>query len=413
MAETAKMPPPYVYRRLNKDRKEIRLLTLQPGSGDDEIRCTLRHTFIDERPFPNYETISYVCGRPEEKRPIKLHGSPVNILANSEIVLRRMRLPASKRVLWLDAVCIDQNNVAERGHQVGVMSEIYTNTFRNLIWLGPDDGHTEQAITEIRAVIEEMTRECNGLENFGLVLRNEDRQPQDPYTGLSSIDLSSRSSLLHFFRSTWFRRLWIVQETLLAPISVLHRGHFEIAILDVLRVAAWIHHKWYALSGDARKMISSHTSDMFALVDGEHGSLWSFAKSPRFLDLLTYLTQFETSNPQDHIFGILGLWQQRCGSNEPVELLNPDYLLDVCTVFTNATRYAIQQNGNLWPLASVNVLDHDFGKWPSWVPRWDHVDDDTTDPAVWRNVFNANYGVITESVYLKIYQARFASVVWS
>jgi hypothetical protein len=96
-----------------------------------------------------------------------LHGHETDILASSEAVLRRMRLPASKRVLWLDSICIDQGDTLERGHQVGMMYEIYANTVRNLIWLGPDDGHTAQAIHEIKALLSEITTECGGLDQLG------------------------------------------------------------------------------------------------------------------------------------------------------------------------------------------------------------------------------------------------------
>ena len=64
----------YQYRRLDRSRQEIRLLTLEPGSGTDMLRCTLEHTFLDIKPLPIYETISYVCGDAANKCPIILHG---------------------------------------------------------------------------------------------------------------------------------------------------------------------------------------------------------------------------------------------------------------------------------------------------------------------------------------------------
>lgn len=273
----AKKLPTYSYRPLDRRRKEIRLLTLQPGADPDDIRATLSHAFLVELPFPHYETVSYACGNPNRKRNIILDGDWTRVLENSELVLRRMRLPASERVLWIDAVCIDQHNLSERGHQVGIMSEIYAKTSNNSIWLGPDDGHTAQAIVSMNDVLDEMTTECRGLENLDKVLYDSDGGLNWSRTSLAAIDHTETDdtpSLVHFFRSPWFKRLWIVQEASLAPDSVCYRGRYEIQLLDILRVASWIRYKRLRLS-------RSFTSEfipagaIFDSADKMHGRFWN------------------------------------------------------------------------------------------------------------------------------------------
>jgi hypothetical protein len=386
----------YLYRPLNKDRKEIRLLTLEPGQGDQIIRCTLSHTFLDECPIAHYETISYTCGDPALRSKIMLHGNATDVLASSEVVLRRMRLPAAQRVLWVDSICIDQENTAERGHQVGMMYEIYANTSMNLIWLGPDDGYTEQAAMSVRAIMDEMAEECNGLENLGSILRNEKGTEQFSNTRLSLANLDKTcESLEHLYGSPWFGRLWVVQEVSLAPISACYRGAYEIPILDVLRAVSFLSYKWYHISEYVTSGSENfvHAATIFDLTDREHGYYRRFFKRTTFLSLLDDLRSFGTIDPRDHVFGTLGLWRQQSTSAEQSNLLNPDYSLEICDVFQNAARYAVREAKSLRLLLSCLKSEQDFGKWPSWVPRWDHQFVLDTDSGYLRASFRSDNDV--------------------
>jgi hypothetical protein len=396
---TAEATSKYLYRPLNKDPKEIRLLILEPGHGNQIIRCRLSHTILDGCTMPRYETVSYVCGDPELRSKIMLHDHATYVLASSEVVLRRMRLPTAKRVLWVDSICIDQKNTAERGHQVGMMYEIYASTSRNLIWLGPDDGHTEQAISSIRAVLNEMVREYNGLETLGAILGTDAAVDQFSSTGLSLANLDKIcDSLVHFFSSPWFERLWVVQEVSLAPTSMCYRGEYEIPILDVLHVATSLGYKYRSISEyiAPRDMVSfDHAAAIFDLTDREHGWYWRSTKGMHnsLLNLLGGVRGFKTVDPRDHVFAILGLWRQQPSFTKQNALLDPDYSLDVCDVFQNATRYVITDDESLQALASVFESDMDLGKWPSWVPRFDHKFDYDMDPEPLRANFRSDNGI--------------------
>jgi hypothetical protein len=370
----------YMYLPLNDRRKEIRLLTLEPGHGKEIIRCTLSHAFLEGYPTPHYETVSYTCGNPASRSKIMLHDHATDVLASSEVVLRRMRLPTAQRVLWVDSICINQENTKERGEQVTMMYEIYAKTSRNLIWLGPDDGHTEQAVVSIRAVLDAMAQEYDGLENLGSILRDEEGNEQISSTGLSVVNLDKiLDSLGHFYSSPWFSRLWVLQEVSLAPTSICYRGDYEIPFLDILRTASSLNHK---LNGTSGCKEFAHVTKMFDLADKEHGYYWQFAESMTFLHLLDSVQTFETVDPRDHIFAILGLWQQQSAFARSTDqfLLNPQYFLKVCDVFRNAARYAIREDRSLRVLLSAYEGDQDFGKWSSWVPRWNHQFDRVTDP---------------------------------
>lgn len=87
-----------LYQELDFEQKEIRLLNVYPGSGDELICCSLEHAFLSDTLKPVYETISYVWGDPGRRGSVNLQDCEMDVPAGSEVVLRRMRLPHSKRV---------------------------------------------------------------------------------------------------------------------------------------------------------------------------------------------------------------------------------------------------------------------------------------------------------------------------
>ncbi|KAF9739538.1 heterokaryon incompatibility protein [Paraphaeosphaeria minitans] len=102
-----------VYAPLNSSLDEIRLLRLLPGSDEDRLRCTLSIVSLDDR--PHYEALSYVWGDDlEDTFPISLGGHTVQIRRNLHSALRGIRYLDCERILWIDALCIDQENVEER-----------------------------------------------------------------------------------------------------------------------------------------------------------------------------------------------------------------------------------------------------------------------------------------------------------
>lgn len=127
----------YTYKPLSRGANdEIRLLHLEPGSGDDVVRFTLQHVHLSQTPA--YEAISYRWGDPADTRDAVCDGATMGINTNLHAALKRLRLADSTRVLWADAVCIAQDDVLEKNHQVHLMGRIYAQPTRVLIWLGED-----------------------------------------------------------------------------------------------------------------------------------------------------------------------------------------------------------------------------------------------------------------------------------
>ena len=54
--------------------------------------------------------------------------------------------------VWIDAVCIDQDNTDKKNAQVGRMHDIYSCCNQVYVWLGPDDGMTKTALNIVTTI---------------------------------------------------------------------------------------------------------------------------------------------------------------------------------------------------------------------------------------------------------------------
>lgn len=118
------------------DSNEIRLLDLQPRRPGQGIKCTTRHVKLSEN--PQYEALSYMWG-PKEHRQIEIDEAVVEVRQNLWDALLELRLEKDIRTLWIDAICINQDDISERNHQVTQMGTIYKNSVRCVAWLGLSD----------------------------------------------------------------------------------------------------------------------------------------------------------------------------------------------------------------------------------------------------------------------------------
>jgi hypothetical protein len=126
-------------------------------------------------------------------RTITCHGKQIAITENCESAIRTFRKRWSKRILWIDAICIDQAHVAERNHQVKLMAEIYSSASQVLAYLGP--------------------RVLNGVINY---LDSDNHC----HSGTTII----RDDLVAFLDLPYFNRVWVLQEVALAKLVVLVFG---------------------------------------------------------------------------------------------------------------------------------------------------------------------------------------------
>jgi hypothetical protein len=88
-----------------------------------------------------------------------------------------MRFSDKPRVLWIDAICIDQSSQSEKGEQVAFMSTIYSTAKQNLVYLGEDDaGSAERAAKSVQSLVSEMRAEVGDVEALFDTLHSRKRE---------------------------------------------------------------------------------------------------------------------------------------------------------------------------------------------------------------------------------------------
>jgi Heterokaryon incompatibility protein (HET) len=146
----------YTYSPLDSNTSEFRLVTIEPGEFDEPIRGSIHHAFLDDG--PSFEALSYVWGDATVKEEIQLHGQPFQITKNLTTALRYIRHQDTDRVLWIDAICINQQDIPERSNQVPRMRNIYLSATMVLAWLGeptPDSDTGMRCIKELGELFED------------------------------------------------------------------------------------------------------------------------------------------------------------------------------------------------------------------------------------------------------------------
>jgi hypothetical protein len=100
-----------LYSRLDPNPSKIRLVHNQPGAWDDPILCEIQAVSLDSSPSPIYETLSYTWGDSHVTGPILLGDCVVDVKANLWAALRRFRYASKARVIWIDTLSINQNDI--------------------------------------------------------------------------------------------------------------------------------------------------------------------------------------------------------------------------------------------------------------------------------------------------------------
>jgi hypothetical protein len=112
-------------------------------------------TLEDNIPF---EALSYTWGDPTPTGIIHLDGSQLPLTANLESALKHLRFTNMSRIIWIDALCINQQNTQERQSQVLLMGQIYGASTGVMIWLGDDVPVNDSSFTLMLLLSEATTR---------------------------------------------------------------------------------------------------------------------------------------------------------------------------------------------------------------------------------------------------------------
>lgn len=209
------MSEDYTYRScLLTKPKHIRVLTVRQGFTGDTIECTLTPRPLTSPQYSSpidqvlpYEALSYHWGNGLASFKIKIYteGFPgfFGVRPNLHAALNQLRLPDRPRRLWIDAICINQDDDDEKNAQVSLMADIYSKAQSVCVWLGEASLDSNLALNFISRIV--------NLDDFDRLV--VDRRTPQEWAALSSL-----------MRRAWFSRRWVVQEIALASRATLYCG---------------------------------------------------------------------------------------------------------------------------------------------------------------------------------------------
>lgn len=300
----------YEYNPIDLEECSFRLIHL-PKQDNGPLRCELFHADLrDTGDGMEYEALSYTWGDLHKSHKLDVNGKILPITRNLYLALQHLRDPREDRILWIDALCIDQENLEERGHQVRQMASIYENAIRVIIWLG-------QSTTEIDIFFHYMNElekqaldhACNSWnasdERWELLWDNVELELRGRYAKSralkGSVQLSTRP---------WFKRAWIIQEVAKARSARVMCGAQSVSarILAVTPVFS-------------PGLTDPHIRAILDIMPGpsRKSSWWNEQR-----DLRTLLHKFrgsEATDPRDSIYALLGMCSDAFEPSFPI----PDY----------------------------------------------------------------------------------------
>ncbi|KAJ5835806.1 hypothetical protein N7447_001832 [Penicillium robsamsonii] len=410
------------------DPKNIRLITLQPsGEYNAVITCTLFE--VDCTSGSEYEALSYVWGAPESTRNILLNGKMIPIRENLEAALRHLRRRETPRTMWIDGICIDQSNVEERTDQVKQMDTIYRNAVGVVVWIGRESNTSARIFDSFESLLRDLKQPesallfdgfldfpfqpeaycslCDGVPRkvpsqlVGTVVTESvadryTRSAQDPtlipqrWKDAHTRDIEALVTLL---RRPWWRRIWVLQEAILAKKITLHCGPrsmdwpmFQAILYTYVRQGkrSRIHHIG-GLSREARRaraqlhllVLANSTFAFFFL----QSSLVAKKQFPELsmANLLSLTWNFDATDPRDKLFALIGLLPEN--SPERVQF-TPDYTANVKQLFIHVAKSFLETSCTLDVITArppppsylVSKSRPHCPEWeldaPSWVPNW-------------------------------------------
>jgi hypothetical protein len=346
---------PNLYSPLQPDLGDIRLIKILRGDDNGPVQLEMIQGPLSElAKDPGYEALSYVWGDATDTRDILLNSQPFPVTKNLEAALRHLRKlrfdgeSFREDFLWIDAICIHQNDIQERNAQVRRMMDIFGSATLVVIWLGEGNEDSERAM-------DFMNRHSDSI-----------RAAEDPYELMESV--LSQGGQFHdewvslfqgIMARPWWGRVWIVQEVVAAKSLIVLCGMSSVDWLSL------VVHEWFGRQ--------YHINIVFEVIEAEGSHVraaesidyyrWAFQlRMPILLrEVVLNLDDFEATLPVDQLYGFYGL----CADSNADEL-DPSYDKPFWQVYAQFMKYTILQENSLNIVcAAGDVRSSDL---PSWVP---------------------------------------------
>ncbi|KAM3424496.1 hypothetical protein BST61_g6500 [Cercospora zeina] len=355
-----------IYAPLDASARQIRIAKVLPNQDSSAlVQCELDVLVLDDTTDATFEALSYCWGDPKVTANIELNGTIAAVTVNLEAALRQFRTDADGDVLfiWIDAICINQQDVEERNSQVALMQEIYTKAANVRIWLGIADRESEKVCRVLRRLMNEPTS-SNSLES----LSAEEH----------SIEVRMIYLSILFAYEYWGRR-WIVQEVRCAKHRTLHIGNnveglprdVFAKIREYIRVQVILAlYQAFCVKKDPSEQmgqdglpessaIGAAASVLGHMLEHSHTVLADLDDKQQWHNFLRALKTSECSVDHDTIYSILGLLPDKLG-------MEIDYKVPIVDLLCEFTWRWIQHFQTLNCFYDVRNVDPNL---PSWVPE--------------------------------------------
>lgn len=368
----------YRHSKLNSER-EIRLLTLHRRLPYFPVRVSLNTSKLGSN--SPYEAISYTWGDAKKNSKILIDGLPFDTTASAFNVLRSRSSIWRTRVIWIDSICINQDDALEKGQQVALMGEIYRQCSRTIVWLG-DYEDIVMSFGAIGLIRDLVNRSWGSISNLQFHKKMDD-------AGLF-FSMFRLPALVKLLSHPWFERVWVVQEVALPKIvHVIYGGQYiewddlekiagmfttpegsalllnSTATRSALDSIANIKNMASIRRDTGLQRSINHIQEVVTAI-GVSNFLGKQHDMLPLADLLKRFVHLQSTNPLDKVYALLSLT-----SDASNRVIIPDYSKTPQLLFTEVSQFFIWR-GQPFGILSRAGIGHErkIEGLPSWVPDW-------------------------------------------
>ncbi|CZS89506.1 uncharacterized protein RCO7_02551 [Rhynchosporium graminicola] len=341
--------------KLKLDQTGFRCLLLKSAKNEtDVVRCKLFSISITTPPV--YDALSYHWGPRSalgQEQYILCGVEKILVSDNCMSALLHLRQRHSDRLLWIDAICIDQSNNEEKDQQVQVMGQIYQNAASVIVWLGSSTSESRLAFKYLAAILQ--------LSRFPKFIRRWCTERlyekiRSRKHGHTIVQLSHRS---------WFSRVWTVQEVALAKqgcCSIVCGK--DIADFDHLNGNLWIAASELNIREEypLNDMLYHQSKNLFRF-ELRSAVLFNKPRNRPVAELMRKLAVFGATDPKDKVFGLYGILEKL-----GFEMPKPRYESSLDEIYWKSITAIIQHEPSLAFLSLASGVDSRIPNAPSWIP---------------------------------------------
>jgi hypothetical protein len=339
----------FIYPPIDSTRGEIRILIVSPGTQGDDLGLSFQVLSVHDDPIGEFDAVSYRWGVPTEPLPVTIDGQPFHLTDSQKGMIEDLRYEDRNRRIWIDAICINQKDLVERGQQVQLMRLLYSKAHCVSIWIDHElqtNSYVYQQFLKTR--------------DFSEIIEMLER------------DNTLWAPICEIFQNEYFNRVWVQQEISNSSRLSLQCKNTVLPSASLLALlSAWVllrdkFHKNDAPFPEECCFFQYRLPDkLFNKLCGEQSM---FGQKP--MDLVSVLCtskRWSCTDQRDLVYGLMHLshdWQQ--GD------LNVDYTLSLPEVYRQAMVACVGVYGTLRFLEHANFFDADDQMFediiPSWVP---------------------------------------------